>query len=299
MYSNYLLSKFKELFDEDTLKGLENPPPISIRVNTIRIGEKALIERLAKKGVRLRKIPWVKYGYYVDSSPFSMGATTEYLMGYYFLQDPASMYCCEVLEPVKGDVVLDMAAAPGGKTTYLAQLMENRGTIISIELNRERMRSLRSNITRMGVENVIAVRMNALESKELGIEFDKVLLDAPCTGTGTIFKNPDAGNKDAGDVERCTSLQRELVDVAYDVLKKRGILVYSTCSILPEEDEFIVRYAVEKGFKLLPVAEGTPAFTEAYGVRLGGKMRFAKRFYPHLHGSQGFFIAKLQKKPQR
>jgi NOL1/NOP2/sun family putative RNA methylase len=247
---------------------------------------------LSEKGMELQKIDWTKHGYFVKKSPFSLGSTPEYLLGYYFLQDPASMYACEVLQPKKGEVILDMAAAPGGKTTYLAQLMENKGTIVALELNKQRMKSLRSNITRMGIENVITIRMNALDTEDLGIKFDKVLLDAPCTGTGTVFKNPDAAYKKKRDVERCTALQKSLLEIALKVLKKRGILVYSTCSILPEENEFIV--SKFKSVKIQKIKHGNEGFSNVYGKNLGKDMKKTRRFYPHIHKTQGFFIAKLK-----
>lgn len=294
MYSEFLLKRYEALFPGEVAH-LDKPLPQAIRVNTLRAYKDELLERLMKKGVRLEEVPWTRNGYTVKKAPFSMGATTEYLLGYYFIQDPTSMHACEVLEPREGEVVLDMAAAPGGKTTYLAQLMGNRGAVVALEVNRERMKSLRSNVSRMGVENVIAVRMNALDAGELGIKFDRVLLDAPCTGTGTVFKNPEAKNKGEGDVEKCTAAQRGLIETAAAVLKKRGVMVYCTCSLLPEENEFMVAQAVkELGFKLEALPFGEPAMANAYGRRLNEICK-ARRFYPRLHNTQGFFIAKMIK----
>ncbi|MFQ5815512.1 MAG: RsmB/NOP family class I SAM-dependent RNA methyltransferase [Candidatus Hydrothermarchaeaceae archaeon] len=294
MYSKFLLERYKGLYSEEEIERLDSPLEQSIRINTLRTTEEKLVSRLEKKAIVLEKIPWTKHGYFIEKAPFSVGATTEYLLGYYFIQDPASMYACEVLNPDKGEIVLDMAAAPGGKTSYLAQLMENRGVIIAVELNRQRMKSLRSNISRMGVENVIAIRMDALKVGELGVEFDKILLDAPCTGTGTISKNPEAVKKDEKDVATCTATQKSLFEAAHKVLKENGTLVYSACSFLPEEGEFVVQYAVDElGFRLEEVPFGAEAFIECYGTKLSEEMGKAKRFYPHVHGAQGFFIVKL------
>ncbi len=295
MYSEFLIAKYGQLFSEEVIASFGKPIEHSIRINTLRTSEEELIPRLEKKGIKLERIPWTKYGYFVKSSPFSIGATTEYLLGYYFIQDATSMYACEVLEPKHSDAVLDMTAAPGGKTTYLAQLMRNGGSIVSVELNRERMKSLRSNISRMGVENVIAIRMNALTVRELGIKFDKILLDAPCTGTGTLFKNPEAAKKTSQDVANCTAAQKALLEAAFEALLDGGTLVYTTCSFLPEENEFIVQHALGLGLKLENVPYGEKAFTSCYGKELSEEMRKARRFYPHIHGTQGFFIAKLRK----
>ena len=295
MYSEFLLKKYESLFPREIIH-LDKPLPQAIRVNTLRSGKQELVKRLTKKGMKLEKIPWTVNGYTVKKAPFSIGATTEYLLGHYFIQDPASMYACEVLEPRDGEVVLDMAAAPGGKTTYLAQLMGNTGAVVALELNRRRMRSLRSNVSRLGAENVIAVRMNALDAAELEIEFDRVLLDVPCTGTGTAFKNPEAKMKGEDDVKKCTTKQRALLEVATGVLKKGGSMVYCTCSLLPEENEFMVQYALkELGLEAGAIPHGKPALTSAYGKALIPEIKKARRFYPRVHNTQGFFIAEMVK----
>lgn len=296
MLSTFLKERYSMLFPPEVIEGFARPIKKAIRVNTIRTDPGALLKRLRSKGFRLSQVPWTEYGYFVEKEPFSIGATTEYLLGYYFLQDPASMYACEVLDPKDDELVLDMAAAPGGKTTYLAQRMGGRGVVVALELNRERMRSLRSNVTRLGLENVIGVRMDALEVRELKLDFDRILLDAPCTGTGTLPKSPQAGQKGPEDVERCTRLQKRLLEAACSVLKPRGLLLYSTCSILPEEDELMVQWALDElPLRLEKVERGEPAFTECYGQRLRPEMRRARRFYPHLHGTQGFFLALMRK----
>ncbi len=294
MLSEFLRRRFEVLFPE-ALERLAQPLKPCIRVNTLRTEEKDLVERLEAKGVVLEKIPWTKYGYRVVESSIPIGATPEYLLGYYFLQDPASMKACEVLAPRHGEVVLDMAAAPGGKTTYLSQLMDNSGVVVALDVNPRRMKSLKSNVNRMGCINVITINMDATQVKKLGITFDRILIDAPCTGTGTAHKNPEVLKKGEGDLKVCT-LQRELLRAGIEVLKPGGILVYSTCSYLPEENEFIVSEALEEyGLELEEVDCGEEAFTNPYGVRLSEDLKKAKRFFPWKHGSQGFFIARLRK----
>jgi len=295
MFSNFLLKKYREIFDKTVMRGLLRPVDQAIRINTLKIKEEELVGRLRRRGIKLERIPWVRCGYFVKEAPFSVAATPEYLLGYYFIQDPASMYACEVLDLKRGHTVLDMAAAPGGKTTYLAQLLGGDGTVVSIDINRERMKSLTANIQRMGLKNVITVRMNTLDVRDLGVRFDRVLLDAPCTGTGTVFKNPEAAGKEETDVSNCAALQMSMLKAGLSVLDKKGILVYSTCSVLPEENEFIVEHALERGFKLKTVEYGEEAFTQAYGKKLPAGMKNARRFYPHIHNTQGFFICKIQR----
>jgi NOL1/NOP2/sun family putative RNA methylase len=296
MVSDFLQDRYSRLFGEGFLRHLKAPVRPALRVNTLRTSEDALVDRLRDKGLHLEKVPWTRYGYRIESSPFSPGATTEYLLGHYFLQDPTSQYACEALGPEEGDLVLDMAAAPGGKTTYLAQLLHGTGTVVSLDLSRQRMRSLRSNLSRMGVENCMAFRMDARDAGELGLEFDRVLLDAPCTGTGTAFKNPEALEKGEKDLEATVPLQDELIKAAARVLKEGGTLLYCTCSFLPEEDEMVIERAVrDHGFRVLEIEEGEPGLTSPYGMELSGDLEKTRRFFPHLHGTQGFYMAKLEK----
>ncbi len=296
MLSQFLEQRYRELFPGLTEEMLTRALPQALRVNTLRITEEELIARLEERGFMLEKIPWVRHGYFIREAPFSAGATPEYLLGYYYLQDPASMYACEALEPRAGELVLDAAAAPGGKTTYIAQLMRNLGCIVAIEVNRQRIKALRANVTRMGVENTIIVRMDARDVAKLGLSFDRALLDAPCTGTGTAHKAKEALTKDEKDLKVLLPLQRALLSAVYEVLKPGGVLIYSTCSLLPEENELLVQELLEsRNARLLKVKQGSPAFTRPYERSLNPQIKRAKRFYPWEHGSQGFFVAKIQK----
>lgn len=296
MLSQFLEQRYRELFPGLTEEMLTRALPQALRVNTLRITEDELIARLEERGFVLEKIPWVRHGYFIREAPFSAGATPEYLLGYYYLQDPASMYACEALEPRAGELVLDAAAAPGGKTTYIAQLMRNLGSVVAIEVNRQRIKALRANVTRMGVENTIIVRMDARDVAKLGLSFDRALLDAPCTGTGTAHKAKEALTKDEKDLKVLLPLQRALLGAVYEVLKPGGVLIYSTCSLLPEENELLVQELLEsRNARLLKVKQGLPAFTKPYERILNPQIKRAKRFYPWKHGSQGFFVAKIQK----
>ena len=295
MFSPFLLDRYRRIFTEDEIKLLAKPMPKAIRVNTLKIGEEELAARLRDRGFTLEKIPWTRHGYLVKTCPLPLGATPEYLMGYYFIQDPSSMHACEALGPRSRDLVLDMAAAPGGKTTYLAQIMGNQGTVVAIDLSRRRMKSLRSNVSRLGVENVLAVRTNALSVENFGLVFDKILLDAPCTGTGTVHRNREAAIKDRGDVEKCTAVQGALLEAALGVLRDRGVIVYCTCSFLPEENELMVdRLLGRYDLEVEELEHGEPGLTSWNGRELSPELRKTRRFYPHVHGTQGFFIAKLR-----
>jgi len=203
------------------------------------------------------------------------------------------------LAPQPGELVIDMCAAPGGKTIQLAQLMENRGTIVGVEINRDRMRSLRSNITRCGVKNAVLFRMNALDLNRLNIAADRILLDAPCTGEGVIRKDKTRKkSRGAQDVEFCSALQMKLIETAFNCLRSGGTLVYSTCSLAPEENEVVIDYILKKcplAIQPIDIPIGESAFTKVGPLKFYGDLSLAHRLYPHKQDTEGFFIAKLRK----
>ena len=215
----------------------KEPRPFpALRVNTLLIKEEALVQRLKEKGVVLEKVPNVKHGYFIKKSPFSLASTIEYLKGYFFLQDAAAQRAVEVLNPTKQDLVLDMCASPGGKTTQMAQKMNNEGVIVSLELKKERLVALKNNLERCQVKNVIVYNINARDSPKLHLLFDKILLDAPCSGNFSLERGWFE-KRDLDGIRRNAQLQKELLAAGFDALKPQGELVYATCSLEPEEDE--------------------------------------------------------------
>jgi len=297
-YEEFMVRRFLNLFPdaEKMIEAMEYPLPTYIRVNTLRIPEEELLERLEKRGFELRKTG-IKWCYEVENEPFSISATPEHLLGYFYIQDASSCIPPLVLSPSPDDLVLDACASPGGKTTLLAQLMENGGTIVALELKEERMLPLIYNLNRCGVENTLCFCMDALEVSSLEMEFDKILLDAPCTGEGVIPKDPTRKtSRSSEDLLACSALQMRLIDSCISVLKSGGTLVYSTCSFAPEENELVIQYALEKyGLRLREIEYGSPALVEAGELKFFEEMRKARRFYPHIHRTQGFFVAKLVK----
>jgi NOL1/NOP2/sun family putative RNA methylase len=302
-YSDYLVDRYIELFGFDDAQRLleanERGLKKCIRFNTLRISHEALLKRLSNKGFKLDKISWTPYGFRVLEERFPLGATTEYLLGYYYIQEAAAMLPALVLSPETSDIVIDLCAAPGGKTTQLAQIMNNNGTIIAIDLSRERMRSLRSNLARCGVSNVIAFRMDGKDAPGLGVLANKILIDAPCSCDGVIPFDPSR-KKSRGieDIKFCSAIQRKLLTAAIECLADDGVLVYSTCSTAPEENESIIAAAIEEfGVKVVDsgLGFGDEGFTEALGMKFPVELRLARRLYPHRHGTEGFFVCKLRK----
>ncbi len=308
-YLPYMVQRYYEIFKDWNevilfLKGNERPILKSIRCNTLRIDCSKLEDKLNSKNIVLEKIQWLPHGYWVYKSPISIGATHEYLRGYYHIQGPASMIPPLVLDPKPDELVLDMAAAPGGKTTYMAQLMNNKGIIVAVDKSRERIKSLLSNINRLGVINTITIRTNAIRLNEiLDMKFKKILLDAPCTGEGLIPLIPERKtSRTINDIKKLTRLQILLLKTALDLLEDNGILVYSTCSIAPEENEYVILRVLEKyknsNIELLPINIniGTSGLEEYKNIHFGKEFKRCKRLYPYIHGTEGFFIAKLRKK---
>ncbi|MCS7119152.1 MAG: NOL1/NOP2/sun family putative RNA methylase [Archaeoglobaceae archaeon] len=293
-YDEFIVRRWLNFFGDETLKIIElfeKGLPKYIRINIIKISEDYLIDRLEKRGFKLKKTE-VPYCYEVIKEKYSIGATPEYLMGYYYIMDKSSCIPPLVLDPKPKEIVVDFCASPGGKTTFMAMLMKNCGVILAIEPQKERLQALIDNINRMGAMNVAVLNMDARDFPKLKIKADKILLDAPCTGEGIIFKDKtrktDRGLK---DILFCSKLQKELIFAAFDSLKPRGILVYSTCSLTPEENEFVVENLLSKrNAELLDIEYGEKAL-ELTKIDLSK----AKRFYPHIHRCAGFFVAKIVK----
>lgn len=270
----------------------------TIRVNTLKINQKELIERMEKEGVVLKKIPELDFGYDVESSDFSVGAAPEALQGYYYVQEEAAQYPVQILKPKSTDVVLDMSAAPGGKTTQIAQYMENKGVIVALDSNSSRLVSLRNNVERLGVENTIIYQKDAQFISDFGVEFDKILLDAPCSGNFCIdeewFEKRTLEN-----LKEVSRVQRKMLSAAVSVLKRGGELVYSTCSLEPEEDELVVDWFLnefpEMKIERIDLRKGDSGLTDIFGKKLNPKISYSRKFWPNKTKTQGFFVAKFKK----
>lgn len=268
----------------------------TLRVNTLKITAKELVERLEKLGVKLERIPFTKNGYKVESK-FSLGAITEYLLGYYYLQETAAQLPVEVLDPKPTDVVLDACAAPGGKTTQIAAHMRNQGTIVAYELKPHRMPSLLMNLERCGVKNTTVFQGNAVLAGRLGIKFDKILIDAPCAGN-YLTEQIWFEKRTIEGIHTSANIQRRLLLDCVSVLKPGGQLVYSTCSLEPEENELNMQWALDNlpvRLEKVNLSIGDPGLTEVFGKQLNPEIALCRRFWPHKTGTEGFFIAKMVK----
>ncbi len=282
-----LIEHYKGRLPVEDLKGLtEVVPQRTIRVNTMRTTRDELMMRLKAKGFEVMPHLLHAQSIIIISEPFSIGATPEYLAGLYTPQDTASMIAVSELSLKPGELVLDMAAAPGVKTTHICELLNNTGTVVACDNNKKRLRSVMYNCERMGCENIIGLNINAQDITKFGLEFDKILLDAPCSAEGTVHKNPQVAGKQT-PYKKLVSEQLSLIEAGIKVLKKGGTMVYSTCTINPDENEGVVRHAINQGLKLVKL--------ESSGGKPGIGLSETRRYYPHTDNTQGFFIARLVK----
>ena len=293
--------KFTGLFgneSEEFFRYCAIKQPKSIWINSLKIRPELLFDDLSKKGWKLRQL--------FHENAFSLegidrpGQSEEFGKGLFNVQEKASMIPAIALDPKPGETVLDAAAAPGNKTLQLACLMNGKGKLVAVEKNVQRFKSLRFNIEKFGMRSVIAKRMDLLDAKKNGV-FDRVLLDAPCSSEGLVRKDFDALKGWSEElVLKKSELQKKMILKAFDLLKEGGTLVYSTCSLSPEEDEEVVDHLLRQGgarvekikIESFRLREGLGEYN---GKAYDPNVRNCTRIYPQDNDSQGFFVARIKK----
>lgn len=276
-----------------------------IRVNTLKITKENLKLRLEKQGFILKDVPFLDYAFWVEKSPIDIGKTLEHFLGYYYVQEITSMLPVEVLDPQPEEIILDLTAAPGSKTTQIAQKMKNSGVIIANDIDYTRLKALTNNIDRLGILNVIVTNLDGEKFGELFPEkFDKVLIDAPCSALGTLPKASELKKWWSwSKIGKLVSTQRKLIISGFKSLKKNGIMVYSTCTFTPQENEEIVNFLLNNfpqnakiiDFKLPEQIRTQNGLTSWRNKKFNEDLKKTKRIIPTPEIPEGFYIAKIQK----
>jgi 16S rRNA (cytosine967-C5)-methyltransferase len=273
------------------LRASNTPPPTYIRINTLKGKLEEILQKIADDGVKLQKNEPLQDIYKVVELKQPLHTLESFKLGLFYVQDKASCFAAQAAAPKPGNKILDICAAPGAKTTYLAQLMQNQGSITSIDFSKRRMKTWRQEVNYMGVTIAEAVIANAcltLPSIEI---VDIAVLDPPCTSTGVFAKQPSAKWRlSKNSIKNMAEVQQQMITNCAQHVVAGGYLIYSTCSITVEENEMVIERFLEEhpDFHLVAIAPefGLP------GLR---GLIHCRRLYPHLHECNGFFIAKLQR----
>lgn len=275
------------------------PEPTVFRVTRHRIDEGSLLDRLTGRGFRTRPLDGQPGLYEVVDGPGPLSATPEHWLGLFYVQQASTAVAAPALGVKPGDRVLDLCAAPGGKTSHLSELMEGRGCLVANEISEPRIRGLLGNLYRLGHTNVIVTSGDGRDAPD-GALFDHVLLDAPCSGEGTLRRRGGQPPNQSDSFARyVTGAQRALLERAVSLLRPGGTVLYVTCTFAPEENEAVVsdaltRLPVELEPLDLPVVHA-PGVTAFDGTSYDPRVEGAARIYPHHLDSGGLFLARLRK----
>lgn len=272
------------------LEGSIRPPPTYIRVNTLAAAEDSIVQELDAEGVKLQKTEPLKHTYKLVGSREPLTTINSYKKGLFYIQDKASCFATQVADPAPGKVVFDICAAPGAKTTYLAQLMKNQGIIYSVDFSCKRMETWKCETARMVAKIADPLIADVRMSIPLMVKADLVVLDPPCTSTGVFAKQPSSKWRlSLKSIQNMTEIQWQMIDNCVEKVGNGGTLTYSTCSITQEENEDIITRFLNK-YPKFSLVEIEPK------IGLPGMQGLSKcqRLYPHIHHCNGFFIAKLQ-----
>jgi 16S rRNA (cytosine967-C5)-methyltransferase len=280
-------------FTEKLLAGNNEAADFTVRVNTLKISRSKLIEELKREGIEAVEGKYTEEAL-VIKNPSSVSRLESFKKGYFQVQDESSMLAVKVLDPQPGEFIMDVCSAPGGKASHIAQLMENRGTVLARDIYEHKISLIESNIYRMGLN---IVKTEIFDATVIDCNYvmkaDRVLVDAPCTGLGIIRRKPEIKwSRNMEDIKEITKLQAKILRVSSSYVKPGGVLVYSTCTINPEENEEIIREFI---------GSNTEFKTQDISCMLPENMikpessRGCIQMFPNIHGTDGFFIARMRR----
>ncbi|HUF76267.1 MAG TPA: RsmB/NOP family class I SAM-dependent RNA methyltransferase, partial [Longimicrobiales bacterium] len=275
------------------------PEPSVLRVRKGRIEEDELRARLERQGFRLSSIEGLPGFHRVDEEPFPVSATLEHWDGLIYLQQASTGVAAPELGAAPGERALDLCSAPGGKTTHLAELMDERGCLVASEIDERRIRGLLGNVYRLCHTSIVTVACDGRDFPE-GPLFDRVLVDAPCSGEGTLRRRSgDVPNQSASFLGYVRGVQRALLEKAVRLCRPGGTILYVTCTFSPEENEAVVSDVLASGaVELDPLrldVPHAPGLTSFEGARYDERLEGAARIYPHHLDSGGLFLARLRR----
>jgi 16S rRNA (cytosine967-C5)-methyltransferase len=290
-YPKELIVKWEKQFGKDVDKVLianNTEAPLEIRVNTLKIQRDELIKLFEEKGIKSYKCKYADKGLIIEN-PFEIDKTDEYKNGLFSVQSESSMLAGQILNPKENSFIIDVCAAPGGKTLNAAEMMNNTGKILSRDIYPAKLRLIENEIKRLGIKNVKVEKYDARKLDESLVgKADYVIADVPCSGLGIIRRKPEIKYNET-DLNNITEIQYKILENASKYLKQSGELVYSTCTTNKEENiEIINRFLKNKNFIL---ADFSDIINEDFKTAKDGYIEI----YPHLHGMDGFFIAKLKR----
>ncbi len=288
---NKWLMEWGREFAEALLSAGNQVPGLTIRTNRLKLGRSALIKHLAEEGIVGTPTSYSPNGIHLEGFKGRIDESTSFRQGLFQVQDQAAQITSHILDPQPGQTIIDVCAGLGGKSTHLAELMEDKGQVVGLDINHRRLLSLVENTKRLSINNVRPVAANASGSLSslFRVKFDGVVIDAPCSGLGVLSRHPDGKwNKKEEDIQRLTSIQKGILKEAVSILKPGGKMLYITCTISKEENEDMVQrcLAAHKKLDLLDIREHVPAWASDLIDEHG-----FFRTFPNEHDMDGFFAA--------
>lgn len=287
------VNEYGEEFTEELCKKNNEKPELNIRVNTLMINKNELKRKLIEKGLIIRDSNYANDSLIVEN-PIRITELEEFNLGYFIIQDESSTLVGQIMDPKPGSTVIDICSAPGGKATHIAQMMDNKGKIFSKDIYEHKIKLIDENSKRLGIDIIQTSISDATKRDEELIDIaDYILVDAPCSGFGLIRRKPEIKwNRKENDIEELVIIQSSILDNVKDYLKVGGILVYSTCTIEKDENYNLIERFLEqnKNFKLVDIEN------EMYNKENLHTLNYGYiQLFPHIHDTDGFFIAKMRK----
>ncbi|MDD2446566.1 MAG: 16S rRNA (cytosine(967)-C(5))-methyltransferase RsmB [Tissierellia bacterium] len=287
------IKEFGFKFTEELLMANNATPKLNIRVNTLKTSKKDLINKLENKGYVVFEGKYANDSLIIDN-PSRITSIVEFKEGFFTIQDESSTLVGQILAPKEGSNVIDVCSAPGGKTTHIAQIMNNKGKILARDLYEHKTKLIDENKKRLEIDIIETEVFDAivLDDNLIG-KFDYCLVDAPCSGFGLIRRKPEIKwNRTEQDINKLANMQKQILEVSKNYVKKNGTLLYSTCTILDEENIDIIDNFIESNpeYKLVSI-ENEMCNSKKISTLKDGYMKL----YPSVHNTDGFFIAKMIK----